>query len=137
MMMGPIRNTEQQLDHIFYTLFCRCTPVLRLSPATATCAIMLSQNYFPESNRHILDFVHEILPCRITFWGPLEMLLVSPDIVVAWQFGHQFFYFILKKNSVTTWIYLIKQNKENLGCESCFQCIFVFLWHVRVIIICL
>jgi hypothetical protein len=25
------------------------------------CAIMLSQNYFPEQNRHILTFLHPIL----------------------------------------------------------------------------
>jgi hypothetical protein len=30
----PIRNTEQQLDHIYYTLFCMCTPLQqRLVPA--------------------------------------------------------------------------------------------------------
>jgi hypothetical protein len=45
-----MRNTEQQSDHIYYTLFCRCTPLLRHLPATATSAIMLSQNDFPEPN---------------------------------------------------------------------------------------
>ncbi len=35
---GPIRNTEQQLDHIYYTLLCMCTPLQqRLVPATVTC----------------------------------------------------------------------------------------------------
>ncbi len=27
---GPIRNTEQHLDRIYYTLFCRCTALLHL-----------------------------------------------------------------------------------------------------------
>jgi hypothetical protein len=44
----PIRNTEQHLDHIYYTLFWRCTAVLHLSPATATCSIIRSQNHFGE-----------------------------------------------------------------------------------------
>jgi hypothetical protein len=48
--MGPMRNTEQQSDHIYYTLFCRCTPLLRHLPATATSAIMLSRNHFREPN---------------------------------------------------------------------------------------
>jgi hypothetical protein len=61
---GPIRNTEQQLVHIYYTLFCRCGALLRLSPATATCAII----------QHRLDFLHPILLCRITYGAPLEML---------------------------------------------------------------
>jgi hypothetical protein len=29
-MKGPIRNTEQQLDNIYYTLFWRCTALLSL-----------------------------------------------------------------------------------------------------------
>jgi hypothetical protein len=33
------------------------------SPAMATCAIMLSENQFPESNRHMLDFLHQVLLC--------------------------------------------------------------------------
>jgi hypothetical protein len=40
-------ETSSQSDHIYYTLFCRCTPLLSLWPATANCAIMLSQNHFP------------------------------------------------------------------------------------------
>jgi hypothetical protein len=40
---GPMRN---QLEHIYYTLFYMCTALLHLSPATATCAIVLSQNQF-------------------------------------------------------------------------------------------
>jgi hypothetical protein len=31
----------------YFTLLCRCTVILHLLPATATCAIMLSQNHFP------------------------------------------------------------------------------------------
>jgi hypothetical protein len=66
--------SEHQLDHIYYTLFCRCTAVLRLLPATATSAIMLSQNHFRGPNWHMLDFLHPILMCRIAYWAPLEML---------------------------------------------------------------
>ncbi len=32
-----------------------------LSPATSKCAIILSQNYFPKPNPHILTFLHPIL----------------------------------------------------------------------------
>jgi hypothetical protein len=32
----PIRNTEQQSDHIYYTLLCRCTELLCLSPSNCT-----------------------------------------------------------------------------------------------------
>jgi hypothetical protein len=66
-MMGPIRNTEQHVDYIYYTLFCRCTALLPLVAPTVTCAVMLSQNHFPESNRYMLDFLHPFLLCRITY----------------------------------------------------------------------
>jgi len=56
-----MRNTEQQSDHIYYTLFCRCTGLLRLLARVAKCAIMLWQNHFPEPNRRILTFLHPIL----------------------------------------------------------------------------
>jgi hypothetical protein len=36
---------------------------------------VLSQNHFPEPNRHPLSFLHPILTCRITHWALLEMLL--------------------------------------------------------------
>jgi hypothetical protein len=49
------------------TLFCRCTALLRLVPATVTCTIILSQNHFPESNRYWFDFLHPFLLCRITY----------------------------------------------------------------------
>jgi len=73
----PIRNTEKQLDHIYYTLLCKCTPLLLcLLRPRQLVKIMLSQNHFlPESNWHMFDFVHRILLCRITYWAPLEMLL--------------------------------------------------------------
>ncbi len=67
---GAIRNTENQLDHIYYTLFCRCTTLLLLhhlpTLAIATRAIMLSQNHFPEPN-HLQRrwiFVHPIFLSR-------------------------------------------------------------------------
>jgi len=52
----PIRNTEQQSDHIYYTLLWRCTALLRIWQATRNFAIMLSQNNFSELNQHILPF---------------------------------------------------------------------------------
>ncbi len=58
---GPIRNIKQQLEHIYYTLFCRCVQTLCPLPATTTCAIILRQNHFPDPNQHILDFLHPIL----------------------------------------------------------------------------
>jgi hypothetical protein len=36
-------------------------------PATAKCAIMLSQNYFSEPNRHILTFLHPILRAKFGY----------------------------------------------------------------------
>ncbi len=38
-MMGQSETLSQQLDHIYYTLFCRCTALLGLLPAKATCTI--------------------------------------------------------------------------------------------------
>ncbi len=56
---GPMRNTEHQVDQIYYTLFCRCTALLRLLPDMVTCAIRLSQKHFPESNRSgWISFIH-------------------------------------------------------------------------------
>jgi hypothetical protein len=75
-MMGHWETVSSKLDHIHYTLFCRCRALQRPQPAMATCAIMLSQNHFSESNRHMLRFVHPILLCRITYRAPLEMLWV-------------------------------------------------------------
>jgi hypothetical protein len=49
-----------------------CTALLRVFYlATATSAIMLSQNYFPHRNRHLLDLLHPIVLCRITYRAPL------------------------------------------------------------------
>jgi hypothetical protein len=89
-MISPIRNTEQQLDHIYYTLFCRCTAaLLSLLPATTTCGIMQSQNHFPEPNRHKLDFLHPFSLCRITYWAPLEMLLDNFENLTLWNWQQQ------------------------------------------------
>ncbi len=57
---GLFRNTDQQSDHIYYTLFCTCmhTGAERCCCAfyqQATCGIMRSQqNQFPEPNWHIV-----------------------------------------------------------------------------------
>jgi len=86
---GRTRNTEQKLDHIYYTLFCRCTALLHLLSATATHTITWSPNHFPEPNWHILDFLHPILLCRITYRAPLEMLVpvVKMLVVVGLNLG--------------------------------------------------
>jgi len=52
----PIRNTEPQSGPIYYTLFWRCTTVLRLLPATASCTDLVQKNQFPQLNRHSLTF---------------------------------------------------------------------------------
>jgi len=52
----------------FITLFSASpTVVLCLLPAASNCTIMLSQNYFPEPNWHVLTFLHPILLCTITY----------------------------------------------------------------------
>jgi hypothetical protein len=68
---GPIIMIDQsesinssQSDHIYYTIFSKCTALLGLLPATPNCGIRLSQNHFPEPNSHILSFLHPILLCR-------------------------------------------------------------------------
>ncbi len=77
---GPIRNTEQQSDHIFYTLFCRCTELLP-SPFTSHCK---RYNYaepkpfsciFMGQTAIFLTFRCPIVVCKITYSAPLEMLL--------------------------------------------------------------
>ncbi len=68
----PIKNTEQQSDPIYYTLFCRWHAVAMCSPATtAKYAIIMVKlkNQFPEPNqtkpnRYVLIFLHPILLCR-------------------------------------------------------------------------
>jgi hypothetical protein len=69
---GPIimilqSETLRSSQIIFVTLFCsvaqRCCA---FHQPRQTFAIMLSQNAFPELNRHILTFLHPILLCRIT-----------------------------------------------------------------------
>ncbi len=92
---GPMRNTEQHLDHIYYTLFCRCTALLHLFlSATASHTIMCSQDHFPEPNWHTLDFLHPILLCRITYRAPLEMLVpvVKMLVVVGLNLGRYMVY---------------------------------------------
>jgi hypothetical protein len=68
---GPIRNF-----HIYDTLFCsRCTGLLYLLPATASCTIVLLQtNFLSQTDTFWLFFIQRILLCRITYWTPLEML---------------------------------------------------------------
>jgi hypothetical protein len=62
-------------DHIYYTLFCICITLLSLLPSIETCVIMLNQNHLLESNRHMLEFLHPFLLCKITYWALLDMFL--------------------------------------------------------------
>jgi hypothetical protein len=67
-------------DHIYYSLFCRCTVLLRPLPATPNCAIMLSQNHFPEPNRHVLTFSSSNVTVQITYshyWRCSKVFLQS------------------------------------------------------------
>jgi hypothetical protein len=56
-MMGQSETLSTSLGQIYYTLF--YAGAQRLSPATARCTNMLSQNQFPEPNRHVVDFLHQ------------------------------------------------------------------------------
>jgi hypothetical protein len=51
----PIRDTEKQLDHIYYTLFCMCMEMLHHLPVTAKYAIMQSQNQHISSLKFIVQ----------------------------------------------------------------------------------
>jgi hypothetical protein len=43
-----------------------------VAPFSSHCAIMRSQNHFPEPNLHILNFLHAILLCRITYCSKVK-----------------------------------------------------------------
>jgi hypothetical protein len=60
-MMGQSETLSTSLGQIYYTLF--DAGAQRLSPSTARCTNMLSQNQFPEPNRHVVDFLHQFF-CR-------------------------------------------------------------------------
>jgi hypothetical protein len=63
-MMGQSETLSR--SWIIFTLFSRCIMLLLCySPPTTNSAIMLSRNYFPQPNQHILTFLHLILLCRI------------------------------------------------------------------------
>jgi hypothetical protein len=73
--MGQSETLSQQLDHIYYTLFsCRRTA---FTSHEQRAQLRRSENQFPELNRHMLDFLHPIVLCRITHRALLEMLYVG------------------------------------------------------------
>jgi putative component of membrane protein insertase Oxa1/YidC/SpoIIIJ protein YidD len=87
-MTGQIRNTEQRLDHIYYTLLYRSIALLRFlsamvkrfSPAMATHAILQSQNHFCEPNQHCILWIFFIqLYCArsITPWDALSTPMLT------------------------------------------------------------
>jgi hypothetical protein len=73
--LGPIIMIDQwetlrSSQIIFIALFfggLYSTLLLQLLAGTANCAIMLSQNHFPEPNWRVLTFLHPILLCMITY----------------------------------------------------------------------
>jgi hypothetical protein len=71
-----IANQKHWSDRSYDTLFCRCTAFHHPSSQT-NCTIKLSQNYIPEPNRNVLTFLHLSLLSKITYWAPLEMLLLT------------------------------------------------------------
>ncbi len=65
----PIRNREQQSDHIYYTLLWLVLDLtVPFSSHNKLCKT-LGQYHFVEPNRHVLAFLHPILICRITYWA--------------------------------------------------------------------
>ncbi len=71
-MMGQSETLRISWDHIYYTLFWRCTTaVLCLLPAAATSAIM------PSHKKYVLSWAKPAYfgfsSSRITYWAPLEM----------------------------------------------------------------
>jgi hypothetical protein len=52
-MIDQSKIVSLQSGSIYYTLFWRCTTVLRLVPATPICTNLVLKNQFPELNRHI------------------------------------------------------------------------------------
>jgi hypothetical protein len=110
---APMRNTELQLDHIYYTTFLGAKHCALHQPR-ATCTIMLRQNHFPEPNRHVLDFLHLISLCRVTYRALLEMLLqlflrcqrIWFTIVGEW--GMNEFFLIATNHGHIPWFYFTK-----------------------------
>jgi hypothetical protein len=72
---GPIRNREQQLDHIYYTLL---WPV-KISAAPFTSLSKLCKytrgKLVSCAKPACFDFLHSILMCRVTYSAQLGMLL--------------------------------------------------------------
>ncbi len=68
-MMGPIRNTLSSSQIIFITLFSAgaqlCCALYQ--PRQPVKCMLVRQNQFPQSNRHMLDVVHPMLLWRITY----------------------------------------------------------------------
>jgi hypothetical protein len=74
-------------SYLLHSFFCMCIALLTFLWTTATCAIMMSQNYFPESNRHMLEFLHPILVCRSHtehHWRCSKKLILD----CVWLFGN-------------------------------------------------
>jgi len=85
-MMGQ-SNTLSSCQMSFISPFYRVTEILCLLPVTASCAIILRENNFPEPNWHILSFLHPILLRTITYWAPLEILLERGPCTYTYKQG--------------------------------------------------
>ncbi len=78
-------------------------------PAPLCC----EQNHFPEPNRHVLDFLHLILLCRVTYWAPLEMVLQVLRRQRIWftivgEWGMNEFFLIATNHGHIPWFYFTK-----------------------------
>jgi hypothetical protein len=97
-MMGQLETlSSSQIILLHPALFCRCTTLLRLLPATADSQIMLSRNHFPKLNRHffsssnftvqdhILRITGDALRTRLLGYFCVELELEGRNILLQKQ----------------------------------------------------
>ncbi len=71
----------------------------------------------PDGNRHILDFLHPILLCRITYWAPLQMLLPRwNQILTQLRFVHNNWVITGMQGMVHWWV-LVYFGQAHVGIE--------------------
>jgi hypothetical protein len=83
-----IRNTEQQSDHIYFTLWaCVCQALLCPLPASANYTLLLlGWNYFAEPNRHVY-FSSSNFNLQVTCWvlSGVGLTIWCSLFVVLWR----------------------------------------------------
>jgi hypothetical protein len=77
-----IKNSELWLGPIYYTLFWRCTTVLRSLPALASWTNLVQKNEFAELKRAHFNF----LAINFTVWNHIP-ITVAPDALTPLQTG--------------------------------------------------